>query len=69
LDEARGKSPTAGLAGCLSVAAAPAEIQQLVKALQPLRGVAKLVAESVVAEVGKLSRFPHARERWATADY
>ena len=45
-----------------AVAAAPAEIQDVVKALQALRGVGKLVAVSVVAEVGKLSRFPNPRE-------
>jgi transposase len=45
-----------------AVAAAPAEIQQVVRALQALRGVGKLVAVTVVAEVGSLSRFPNARK-------
>jgi transposase len=45
-----------------AVAAAPAEIQEVVKALQALRGVGKLVAVSVVAELGKLSRFSNPRE-------
>ena len=40
-----------------AIAAAPAEIQQVVQALQALRGVGKIVAVSVVAEVGSLSRF------------
>ena len=40
-----------------AIAAAPAEIRAVVEALQTLRGVAKLTAVSVVAELGKLSRF------------
>ncbi len=40
-----------------AVAAAPAQIQEVVQALQALRGVGKLVAVSVVAEIGSLSRF------------
>jgi transposase len=44
-----------------AVAAAPAEVQEVVRALQALRGVGKLVAVSVVAEVGKLSRFSNPR--------
>ncbi len=40
-----------------ALAAAPAEIQEVVRALQALRGVGKIVAVSVVAEVGSLSRF------------
>jgi transposase len=44
------------------VAAAPAEIQEVVQALQALRGVGKLVAVTVVAELGSLSRFPNARQ-------
>jgi len=45
-----------------ALAAAPAEIQEVVKALQALRGVGKLVAVNLVAEVGKLSRFSNPRE-------
>ena len=45
-----------------AIAAAPAEIQQVVQALQALRGVGKIVAVSVVAEVGSLSRFPNPRQ-------
>jgi transposase len=45
-----------------AVAAAPPQIQQVVRALQALRGVGKLVAVTVVAEVGSLSRFPSARK-------
>jgi transposase len=40
-----------------AIVAAPPEIQQVVQALQALRGVGKIVAVSVVAEVGSLSRF------------
>jgi transposase len=45
-----------------AIAAAPAEIQQVVQALQALRGVGKLVAGTVVAELGSLSRFPNPRQ-------
>lgn len=45
-----------------AIAAAPAEIQQVVQALQALRGVGKIVAVTVVAEVGSLSRFPNPRQ-------
>jgi transposase len=45
-----------------AIAAAPAEIQQVVQALQALRGVGKIVAVSVVAEVGSLSRFRNPRQ-------
>lgn len=44
------------------IATAPAEIQQVVQALQSLRGVGKIVAISVVAEVGSLSRFSSPRQ-------
>lgn len=45
-----------------AIAAAPAEIQEVVQALQALRGVGKIVAASVVAEVGSLSRFAKPRQ-------
>jgi transposase len=45
-----------------AVAAAPPQIQEVVRALQALRGVGKLVAVTVVAELGSLSRFPNARK-------
>ncbi len=45
-----------------AIAAAPAEIQEVVQALQALRGVGKIVAVTVVAEVGSLSRFPNPRQ-------
>jgi transposase len=45
-----------------AIAAAPAEIQQVVQALQALRGVGKIVAVTVVAEVGSLSRFDNPRQ-------
>lgn len=45
-----------------AIAAAPAEIQEVVQALQSLRGVGKIVAASIVAEVGSLSRFSNPRQ-------
>jgi transposase len=45
-----------------AVAAAPAEIQEVIQALQALRGVGKIVAVTVVAEVGQLSRFTNPRQ-------
>jgi len=41
---------------------APAAMRQVVSALQALRGVRKLIAVTIVAEVGQLSRFPSARQ-------
>lgn len=40
-----------------AIAAAPPEIREVVEALQALRGVGKLVAAGVVAEIGSFSRF------------
>jgi transposase len=45
-----------------AIAAAPAEIQQVVQGLPALRGVGKLVAVTAVAELGSLSRFPNPRK-------
>lgn len=45
-----------------AIAAAPPEIQDVVQALQALRGVGRIVAVSVVAEVGSLSRFSNPRQ-------
>lgn len=45
-----------------AVALAPAEIQEVIQALQALRGVGKIVAVTVVAEVGQLSRFTNPRQ-------
>lgn len=45
-----------------AIAAAPAEIQEVVQALQALRGVGRIVAVSVVAELGSLSRFSNPRQ-------
>jgi transposase len=42
-----------------AIETAPAEMRAIVAALQALRGVAKLTAVTVVAEVGRLSRFEH----------
>jgi transposase len=44
------------------VVVAPAEMQEVVKALQALRGVGKIVAVSLVAELGRFSRFPNPRQ-------
>jgi len=41
---------------------APAEMRAVIEALQALRGVAKVTAVSIVAEVGSLSRFAEPRQ-------
>ncbi len=41
---------------------APEDIREVVAALQSLRGVAKVTAVGVVAEIGKFSRFSHPRQ-------
>jgi len=41
---------------------APPTMREVVRALQALRGVRKMTAITVVAEVGQLSRFPKARQ-------
>lgn len=45
-----------------ALAAAPAEMRAVVSALQAMRGISKLTATTIVAEVGELSRFSHPRE-------
>jgi transposase len=45
-----------------AVEKAPERMRHVIEALQALRGVAKLTAVTVVAEVGELSRFEHARQ-------
>lgn len=40
----------------------PEEMRELVQALQALRGIAKIGAVTIVAEVGTLSRFDHPRQ-------
>jgi transposase len=45
-----------------AVAAAPPTMRAVIDALQAMRGVSKLTAVSVVAEVGRFSRFRHPRE-------
>jgi transposase len=50
-----------------AIVAAPPEVQQVVQAIQALRGVGKIVAVSVVAEVGSLSRFTNPRQLMAYA--
>lgn len=46
----------------VAIEKAPAEIRSVIEALQALRGVAKITAVSVVAEVGTLSRFEKPRQ-------
>jgi transposase len=46
----------------VAAAAAPPPMRAVIDALQALRGVAKLTAVSVVAELGELSRFASARQ-------
>jgi transposase len=45
-----------------AIANAPAEIRAVIEARQALRGIAKISAATVVAEVGKISRFARARQ-------
>lgn len=45
-----------------AVEAAPQQIQAVVKSLQALRGVRKVTAIGVVAEIGQFSRFTHPRQ-------
>jgi transposase len=45
-----------------AIEGAPAMMKAVVSALQALRGVAKMTAITIVAEVGQLSRFPKARQ-------
>jgi transposase len=45
-----------------AVAAAPSAMREVIGALQAMRGVSKLTATTVVAEVGRFSRFEHPRE-------
>jgi transposase len=41
---------------------APEDMRELIRALQALRGIAKVGAVTIVAEVGRLSRFEHPRK-------
>jgi transposase len=45
-----------------AVEAAPPRMRAVIEALQAMRGVSKLTATTVVAEVGQFSRFEHPRE-------
>ena len=45
-----------------AVAAAPEKMRAVIDALQTLRGVAKMSAVTLVAELGELSRFEHPRQ-------
>jgi transposase len=46
----------------VAIEKAPAEMRAVIQALQALRGVAKITAVSIVAEVGSLSRFENPRQ-------
>src|SRR5215471_7462750 len=46
----------------VAIEKAPPEMRAVIEALQALRGVAKITAVSIVAEVGKLSRFEKPRQ-------
>jgi len=46
----------------VAIEKAPAEMRAVIEALQALRGVAKITAVSIVAEVGSLSRFEKPRQ-------
>ena len=45
-----------------AIESAPVSMRAVIEALQALRGVAKLTAATVVAELGSLSRFEHPRQ-------
>jgi transposase len=45
-----------------AVETAPATMKAVIEALQALRGIAKVSAVTIVAEVGEISRFPTARQ-------
>jgi transposase len=45
-----------------AIAQAPPEMRAVIEALQALRGIAKITAVSIVAEVGSLSRFEKPRQ-------
>ena len=45
-----------------AIEATPAAMRAVIDALQALRGIAKLAAATIVAEVGQLSRFDRARQ-------
>jgi transposase len=45
-----------------AVETAPARMREVIAALQGLRGIAKVSAVTIVAEVGEISRFPTARQ-------
>lgn len=51
----------------LAIEKAPLEMRAVIESLQALRGVAKITAVSIVAEVGSLSRFDQPRKLMATA--
>ena len=48
-----------------AVEKAPESMQEVIAALQALRGIAKMSAVTIVSEVGQLSRFPTARQAMA----
>lgn len=62
VDHARDRIVRLEQALTAAVESAPAEMRAVIDALQALRGVARIAAVTIVAEVGKLSRFARARQ-------
>jgi transposase len=62
VDHARERIARLEQALSAAVEAAPAPMRAVIAALQALRGIAKLAAATIVAEVGTLSRFARARQ-------
>src|SRR4051794_19647478 len=62
MDHARDRVQRLEKALDAAIAAAPASMRAVIEALQSMRGVSQLVAVTVVAEVGELSRFEHSRQ-------
>lgn len=62
VEHARGRIERLERAIDEAVGAAPETMRAVIDALQALRGIAKMSAATVVAEVGELSRFAHPRQ-------
>ena len=62
VDHARERIARLEQALSAAIEAAPAPMRAVIEALQALRGIAKIAAVTIVAEVGTLSRFARARQ-------
>jgi transposase len=62
VDHARDRIVRLEQALSVALEAAPAPMRAVIEALQALRGIAKIAAVTIVAEVGTLSRFARARQ-------